>query len=150
MPDFDPVKRPTYPEDTAPLEVGPVVDDPKVAKAQVAEKIKYTLQQHWTTLLNSEAGQVIIMYIINKCGIHYVKKIDDFNQGRRSIGLELVKEMTDIDRLAWAKMLIAHSDRAEEQSQENAAKVEAAKELQKLQKLQKPPSFAHRQTRLIK
>lgn len=106
----------TVQEDSMIVETGPAprigLEKSRKQQQQEAFLIKQDRERdELNTVLNTEAGQAVIMRLINQCHIYSESMLDDAAQGQRILGVRLVKQICALSPDSWPNMLLAHAKR---------------------------------------
>lgn len=87
---------------------------------QITETLRASEANAWEKLLQTEAGRWVVHTILEECGVwrqSFTPQEADataFNEGRRSIGLQLMRDRVMVDGSdVFSKMLAEHDARIE-------------------------------------
>ena len=120
----DPID-PTFEEDVAHVDgAPPKFDLPPSTKhlaAQACERQSERQRNELAEILSTEAGQSFIMRILHQCHIYYDGKLNDEAQGRRMLGVKIIKEITALGPDNYPNLLANHARRAQRIRDEESA-----------------------------
>lgn len=110
----DPINDPTFREDI--VHTGAPLRPEESAARKESQAESYRLRKErenndLTTVLSTEAGQAVIMRILNSCHLYYEGKLDDYAQGQRSVGIHIVRQISEISPEAYPNILLKHARR---------------------------------------
>lgn len=126
----DPIHRPVSSEDEVYGSEGPPQTNVKVAKEQRAAEWERRRDQEKADLsevLNTEAGQAVLCRLLDFCEVYQstIKfghaDASAFAEGKRAVGLWLIKAMCSIDPLVYAEVLKRHAKRSRQKAGAEAA-----------------------------
>lgn len=113
----DPID-PTFEEDVVHVDqTKPRIDLPVSNKKEAAgDAFKRRIereQKELAAILALPAGEAFIMRILHQCHIYYDGKLTDEAQGRRQLGVKLIKEIAAIGPENYPNLLANHAKRAQ-------------------------------------
>ncbi|MEG2255152.1 MAG: hypothetical protein RSC33_07490, partial [Vagococcus sp.] len=75
------------------------MDEYKLKKEEAQKNRVQQLKDDLEYVLNSEAGRRFIYHLLEECGVYNISHCNDiaFNEGKRSIGLMIMKEINMLD-----------------------------------------------------
>lgn len=128
----DPIGDPLPQEDVVHLdEAPPRVGAAPSRKEEQARAYQATVDRENNELslvLGTEEGQAVIMRILDGCGIYYDGHMTDLQQGRRLVGLSIIKSVAALGPEAYPKLLVGHAQRQQRiRDQATAATSNASK-----------------------
>lgn len=112
----DPIADPTpQQEDTVHMDERPQKPGVKKSRKDVqailwSRKHNRELNQ-LSHVLATEDGQAVIMRILDRCHIYFEGHLDDAAQGRRSLGVRLIREIMELSPDSYPNMLLNHGKR---------------------------------------
>ncbi len=113
----DPID-PTFEEDVVHIsQAVPRFDLPPSKKEEAADAFKNKVdrqQQELVEILKLPAGESFIMRLLHQCHIYYDGKLTDEAQGRRQLGIKLIKEITAIGPDNYPNLLANHAKRVQD------------------------------------
>lgn len=111
----DPISDPTPAEDTVHMDERPQGAPKKQSRKDIqailwARRNNRELNQ-LSHVLATEDGQAVIMRILDRCHIYFEGHLDDAAQGRRSMGIRLIKEIMALSPDSYPNLLLNHGKR---------------------------------------
>lgn len=76
---------------------------------RVEEAARARAHHRWRTVLASDEGQAVIMSIIRDlCAVDMPGRLDEFQQGRRDVGIAIISAIARIDPMLYVTLLGEH------------------------------------------
>jgi hypothetical protein len=128
----DPIADPTPQEDTVHMDERPQRPGMKKSRKDVqaalwARRNNRELNQ-LSQVLATEDGQAVIMRILDRCHIYFEGHLDDAAQGRRVLGVRLIKEIMGLSPDSYPNLLLNHGKRMIRWKSEDEAAASNAKD----------------------
>lgn len=113
----DPITNPTTPsfdEDVAHPDAAPRIGQPPSRKAEQAEAFQRRKDREYNELskvLSTEEGQSVILRILDQCHVYAETHLSDEAQGRRILGVRIIKDICALSPDSYPNLLINHAKR---------------------------------------
>lgn len=103
--------------------VARVALDQPLRTKQDAEKLIYQHQQdrnqaELRAVLNTDAGQALILRILDECHVYADAVLDKAAQGRRQVGIRLIHAIRELGPDSYPRLLLNHAERMQRYREE--------------------------------
>lgn len=113
----DPIGNPTQPsfeEDVSHADASPRIGMTASRKAEQAEAFQRKKDREYNELskvLSTEEGQSVILRILDQCHVYAETHLSDEAQGRRILGVRIIKDICALSADSYPNLLINHAKR---------------------------------------
>jgi hypothetical protein len=113
----DPIANPTttsFEEDIVHPDTSPRIGMQPSRKAEQAEAFQRRKDREYNELskvLSTDEGQAVILRILEQCHVYAENHLSDEAQGRRILGVRLIKEICALSPDSYPNLLINHAKR---------------------------------------